>query len=240
MNAAAVAASPDHAADRLTSLWALIDRSTLYGVDAHWRTAWRVANRGFPGKGSALCSSDPLTTLIDSIVSEHRIEDLPVETVIVATDLLVGQPKLLRWGPLALALQATMATPGMLSPIQIDGITYVDGAISANVPIRQALAAGAKSIIVLDANPSQMPGFVPPTPWEAVVQATRVMMTNQLAGALDDLANHHPVMRLPKPTPPALSPFDFSQTADLVEAGFNSTKQFLGDFEDLADTNRSI
>lgn len=238
LNGAVVAADPDTSADRLMRVWEQLDRRTLYGADSRFRAAWEVAREGLTGQGTALCSSKPLARLIEAAIGLDRIEQLPTTMVVVATDLLVGQPKLLRQGPLSSALQASNATPGLFPPVQIDGVIYVDGSVSANVPIRQALAAGARSMIVLDAGPAHMPGFIPRTPWEALHQASRIMLRSQHADADDDLSNRHPIMRLPRPTPPALSSFDFSQTQELIEMGFNSTKQFLGDYEELADAGR--
>lgn len=240
LNGAVLAADPDTSADRLMTVWAQIDRRTLYGADSRLRAAWEVAREGLTGQGAALCSPKPLTRLIESAVDVERIEQLATELVVVATDLLVGQPKLLRQGPLVPALQASSATPVLFPPVQIEGVIYVDGSVSANLPIRQALAGGARSMIVLDAGPAHMPGFIPRTPWEALHQASRIMMAGQHAAADEDLSNRHPIMRLPRPTPPALSSFDFSQTRELIDMGFNSTKQFLGDYEELADAGRRI
>lgn len=240
LNGAVVAADPETAADRLMKIWEQIDRRTLYGADSRLRAAWEVAREGLTGQGAALCSPKPLARLIDSAIDVERIEQLPTTMVVVATDLLVGQPKLLRQGPLAPALQASSAAPVLFPPVQIEGVIYVDGAVSANVPVRQALAAGARSMIVLDSGPAHMPGFIPRTPFEALHQASRIMVSSQHADADDDLSNRHPIMRLPRPTPPALSSFDFSQTRELIEMGFNSTKQFLGDYEELSDAGRRL
>lgn len=240
LNGAALAADADNSADKLMEIWQHVDRRTLYGADSRIRAAWEVAREGLTGQGAALCSSQPLARLIESNMTVDVIEKLPTEMVVVATDLLVGRPKLLRQGSLSRALQATSAAPGLFPPVQIDGVVYVDGSVSANVPVRQALSAGAKSIIVLDAGPAHMPGFIPRTPWEALHQASQIMFRSQHADAEEDLPNRHPIMRLPRPTPPALSSFDFSQTRDLIEMGFNSTKNFLGDYEELSDSGRRL
>ena len=240
LNGALLAADADSSADRLMKVWEQIDRRTLYGADSRLRAAWEIAREGLTGQGSALCSPKPLAGLIESAIEIDRIEDLTIPLVVVATDLLVGQPKSLRQGSLSEALQASCATPGLFPPVQISGVIHVDGSVSANVPVRQALAAGARSIVVLDAGPAHMPGFIPRTPWEALQQSSQIMLRSQHADADEDLSNRHPVMRLPRPTPPALSPFDFGQTGELIELGFNSTKKFLGDYGELADAGRDL
>ncbi len=239
LNGAALAADPETSNSRLTRIWEQLDRRTLYGADSRIRAAWEVAREGLTGQGSALCSAKPLARLIESGVPVERIKDLSTDLVVVATDLLVGRPKLLRQGSLLQALLATNAAPGLFAPVQIEGVIYVDGSVSANVPVRQALAAGARSIIVLDAAPAHMPGFLPRTPWEALHQSSQIMLRSQHADADENLSNLHPIMRLPRPTPPALSSFDFSQNRELIDMGFHSTKTFLGDYEELAAAYRT-
>jgi len=234
LNGATVAADPELAADRLTKIWESIGRKSVFGFKSRLGATWEMTRRGFTTGGPGLYSPEPLQRLIEANTSVDRIENLPIRTVVVATDVLVGRPKLLERGPLAAALRATTALPGIFPPVEIDSVFYVDGGVSANVPVRQALAAGAKSIVVLDANPASMPGTVPRTPLDAFIQATRIMLRTQQANAVNELATRHPIMHLPQPTPPALSSFDFSHTRELIEAGFNATKTFLGDYADLA------
>jgi len=234
LNGAVLAADPDNAANRLAQIWESMTPKSIFGVDSKLGAAWTLARDGFAGKGSALCSSDALEQLIISNITVDRIEELPVETMVVATDLLAGRPKLFRQGPLARALLASASIPGIFAPVKIDSVFCVDGGVTANVPIRQALAAGARSVVVLDASPAGTPGFVPRNPLEAFVQASMIMVRSQQAGATDDLANKHPIMRLPQPTPPALSVVDFGQSRELIDVGFTTTKTFLGDFAELA------
>ena len=234
LNGAVMAADPNTAADRLTGIWESLDRKMVFGVDTKFNAAWALAREGFAGNGSALCSSQPLEKLIIDNISADRIEDLPTNLAIVTTDLLAGQPKLLRRGPLARALLASASVPGIFAPVKIDSVFCVDGGVTANVPIRQALHAGAKSVIVLDASPASTPGFVPRNPLEAFVQSSMIMVRSQKASSIDDLANRHPIMRLPQPTPPALSVVDFDQSRRLIDVGFTSTKTFLGEFSELA------
>jgi NTE family protein len=240
LNGVQVATNPFDAANQLTRIWETLTRKTIFGAKTKTGVAFGIAKGGFGRQIPALCSPDNLHRLIEANSSVNRIEDLPIDTAIVATDLLVGKPKLLRRGALDQALLASAAIPGVFPPVKIDSVFYIDGGVAANVPVRQAVAAGAKSLIVLNANPAQLPGFVPRTAVEAVWQASMVSLRNQHADALEELANRYPIMQLPQPTPPAVSSFDFSHTNELIEAGFNSAKTFLGEFEDLADTTRSI
>lgn len=50
-------------------------------------------------------------------------------------------------GSLPLAMRASMAAPAVFAPVEIDGETYVDGGLVANLPIEVALREGADLIV---------------------------------------------------------------------------------------------
>ncbi len=68
----------------------------------------------------------------------------------VATDIETGAPVVLGSGDLAAAMQASMAVPGVFSPLEIGGRLLVDGGMSANVPVNTVRAMGADIIIAVN------------------------------------------------------------------------------------------
>lgn len=64
-----------------------------------------------------------------------RIEDLSIPMVIVATDLDNGQSHEFRNGPLVEAIAASCSIPIIFSPVEIEGIHYVDGGLFRNFPV---------------------------------------------------------------------------------------------------------
>ncbi len=91
----------------------------------------------------------------------------------VATDLVNGNAITLDRGDLALSMLASMAVPGIISPIDQNGYLLVDGGVSANVPIQIAKEMGADILIVVDVS----------TPL-----ATKNTIVD-LAGVIDQLSN---------------------------------------------------
>ena len=75
---------------------------------------------------------------------------LPIPFRAVATDVETIQPVALAQGDMAKVMQASMAIPGALTPVEINGRQLVDGGIVNNLPIDQLQAMGADIIIAVD------------------------------------------------------------------------------------------
>lgn len=78
-----------------------------------------------------------------------HFEQLTLPLSVVATDLGAGRPHVFRSGPLAPALQASTAIPGVFPPVTIDGREYLDGGIIANTPLDLAITSGAREVLAI-------------------------------------------------------------------------------------------
>ncbi len=83
-------------------------------------------------------------------VDGARIEDLKIPLVIVATDLIGKKVFLFRKGPLAIAMRASSAIPGLFKPVKYKNHLLVDGGVLDDVPADIAKRMGADIIIVSD------------------------------------------------------------------------------------------
>lgn len=84
----------------------------------------------------------PYSTLED-------FDALPVPFRCVATDLETGEQVVLADGPLAQALRATMAIPGVFDPVRRGQALLADGGILNNVPVDVARDLGAEVVIAV-------------------------------------------------------------------------------------------
>src|SRR6478609_11223293 len=66
----------------------------------------------------------------------------------VASDVSTTLPVVLHEGDLAHAVRASMAIPIVFPPVRIGDKTYVDGGLSANLPVRLARQLGADQLII--------------------------------------------------------------------------------------------
>ena len=109
---------------------------------------------------SGLISSQNVDLTIQYLVSRGRgaanFDELPIPFRAVATDMQSGEMVVLDRGDLALAMRASMAVPGVFSPVNIDGRILGDGGLARNVPVDIARQTCADVVIAV-AVPNPVP-----------------------------------------------------------------------------------
>jgi len=87
----------------------------------------------------------------------HYVADRPIETlakpfVAVATDLATGQELWMQRGSLSDAIRASIALPGLFTPVRINERWVVDGGLVNPVPVSVCRALGAEVVIAVNLN----------------------------------------------------------------------------------------
>lgn len=92
----------------------------------------------------------------------RRLEELKRRMIIVATRREDNRPSFFTTGNSGVAVRASSAMPGIISPVGIEGVEYEDGDESLPVPVSAARAAGARFVIAVDvsAHPDTWPSDV--------------------------------------------------------------------------------
>ena len=75
---------------------------------------------------------------------------LPIPFACVAEDLAKGKEYVFHDGVLATAMRASMAIPGVFTPVRIDSMVLIDGGVTNNYPVDIARKMGADVIIGID------------------------------------------------------------------------------------------
>lgn len=88
-----------------------------------------------------------LQSMTAHVPPQINFNDLKIPFRAVATRYRDGEIKVFDQGALHLAIRASMAAPAVFAPVEIDGETYVDGGLVANLPIEVALQEGADVIV---------------------------------------------------------------------------------------------
>ncbi|MDQ5909672.1 MAG: Patatin-like phospholipase RssA [Pseudomonadota bacterium] len=87
----------------------------------------------------------------------ERVEDAPIETLLkpfgaVATDLHTGREVWFQQGSLLAAVRASIALPGLFSPVRHQGRWLVDGGLVDPLPVSLCRALGADRVIAVNLN----------------------------------------------------------------------------------------
>jgi predicted acylesterase/phospholipase RssA len=140
--------------------WAFNPRpDTGTALAAMWRSARERAI--FPNRPLQLVSNllhddalgdpAPLRRVLRDVFGEDRaIEEAEVPLDIVATDLVAGEPVVMRTGPLVPALMASSAVPGFYPPVRIDGRLLVDGGVVANADLEAVVLHHIRDVILVE------------------------------------------------------------------------------------------
>ena len=75
---------------------------------------------------------------------------LPIPFACVSEDIVKGQEKVFHDGVLSTAMRASMAIPGVFTPVRLDSMVLVDGGVVNNYPVNIAREMGADIIIGVD------------------------------------------------------------------------------------------
>ena len=100
--------------------------------------------------GMGLARGERLEAFVKGKVKQQTIEELPLPFAAVATDLNWGTRIVLDHGPVARAVHASSAIPGVFEPVVIEGKLLVDGGVVDNIPIEVARAKGADLVVAVD------------------------------------------------------------------------------------------
>jgi NTE family protein len=213
---------------------------TLEGVDVV-QQAWLDAqghdlfNHGrlwsikqFATKRTAVYEENRLSTLIDQVVRHDRIEDFKIPLGVMVTSL-TGDPERCFWaGPARDLLLASSALPGVFPSVVIGNHRFIDGGVVNNMPIAQAMVAGATKIYVLQCGPKMAETETfGPRPIDHVIGAFALARKARAWHDLDNLSADIEVMVIPGPSAARLYYVDLSHTAELIERGKAVAHAFL-------------
>jgi NTE family protein len=165
--------------------------------------------------GMGLARGDRLEQFVNSRVKSASIENLAIPFAAVATDLNWGTEVVIDRGPVARAVRASSAVPGIFQPVQHMGKLLVDGGVVNNVPVSVARARGADVVIAVDVGEdvgnTRITNLV-----DVMLQATNIMFARNVEHARRDAD----VLIAPRVGDVAM--LDFSQKKRCMVAGIEA------------------
>ncbi|WP_407668329.1 patatin-like phospholipase family protein [Paraburkholderia bannensis] len=150
-----------------------------------WQTVVRLLDLRFSG---GLLGGRKVIDLFAQQFNGRAIDDLKMPFTAVATELDTGREVWLREGGVVDAVRASIAIPGIFTPIWHDGVWLVDGGLSNPVPVSAARAMRADTVIAIDLNHDilngrDLGGAIDTVPRETPVEAPGANATNGSNGA---------------------------------------------------------
>jgi NTE family protein len=182
---------------------------------------------GFLGARDHLISDRGLRALVEGQLEFARIEEAPTPLHVVTTDLLSGQELRLSAGDAVEALMASSALPGVFPAVDWNGKKLIDGGVSNNAPIADAIELGAERVYVL---PTGNACDLPKAPRGAVamlLHAMSLLVTRRLIVEVELLSERAELIVLPPPCPLSIPPIDFSHTDELIRRGYDDSAEYL-------------
>lgn len=99
---------------------------------------------------SGLIKGEKLIQFFERNFSDPEFSDLPTRFACVATELSSGREIWLHSGSVSEAVRASIALPGLMTPVARDGRLLVDGGLVNPVPVSLCRAMGADVVIAVD------------------------------------------------------------------------------------------
>ncbi len=102
---------------------------------------------------TGLLKGHHVTSFLEDHLSTTTLEECAIPLATVATDLRSGREVTLSTGNIVEAVRASIAVPGVFTPISRDNALLVDGGLVNPVPVSTVRAMGAGQVIAVDLNP---------------------------------------------------------------------------------------
>lgn len=100
----------------------------------------------------SIFKGEKIIGVLNEMIGDHNIEELPIGFTAVATDLLKQKEIWFSKGPLFEAIRASMAVPMIFSPVTVSGSILVDGGIINPIPIAPTLNDNTELTIAVALN----------------------------------------------------------------------------------------
>jgi NTE family protein len=166
--------------------------------------------------GQKLLNYLNVLTLQAPLRSQTNFDLFEVPFRAVCTDLVKGEPVILRSGSLAQAMRASSSVSFLLSPIKIDSLILVDGGLVANVPAGITRQEGADIVLAVNTTSGLHTKEELELPWIVADQVVSIPMK------LINEAQNRQADIVIAPDLGSKAANDFSGIDTLIETGYNA------------------
>ena len=122
-----------------------VDRMETAACDLDWRRLTSFIDPVLPFSG--LIDGKKLMAFMAELLPVRTFEELSLPLAVTATDIKTGEAVIIKQGGLLEALRASLAFPGIFSPVRFGSRHLVDGGLCNPVPVDIARSLGAERVV---------------------------------------------------------------------------------------------
>jgi NTE family protein len=220
LNGAGLAYSPNlTGVARLASVWESLDGHQVF-PGSRLSRAWNVVRRG-----THLFANDGLAAVIEAASPARSFADLTIPLRVVACDLDSGDEVVLARGPLAPALLASAALPGVFPIVHHDNRRLVDGGVVNAVPLWHALSGPVREVYVLNVSGETGPRE-PRSPLDVVTMSFAHSRNKRYELERRFAPEDVSIVEMPRPRDDR-DLFDFGKARELIDEAYELCRDFL-------------
>ncbi len=182
-----------------------------------------------------LHSNEGLRDLLLEWLPHDSFADLGVRFQCSAACIETSSEAWFESGSLVDAVLASCAAPGLLPPVESDGLHYIDGGIVNSIPVSRAVEMGASTIYVLQVGNIDTPLRLPKQAWDVAFVAFEMARRHRYFHDMESLPTHVTAHVLPTGADPALRYNDPAKLryknrgsiVDSIERAYRETARYL-------------
>jgi len=191
-----------------------LERRFLSGTESGIGTAGLIGAQG-------VVTGQKIKLFFNQIVraqaGERDLGKLPLPLSMVATDIGTGERVVLRSGSLTQAMRASMAVPGLLLPLDLDGRRLVDGGIVDNLPVGEVRQrCGAEVVIAVNVGSPLLKAEEVTGVLSLTAQMVAILTEQNVAQSLATLKDGDVYI---KPDLDGITAADFDRSAEAADRG---------------------
>lgn len=166
--------------------------------------------------------------LIRIFTHGRNLEELDIPVHVVATELMTGDKVVFKNGPIADAVRASIAIPGIFVPEKYNGKLLVDGGVVDRVPVSVVREMGADIIIAVDVSRVNRNTEITSI-FDVIMQSIDILQMESITNR--EIASDIMI----QPPVEMYSSRAFTNIDDIIRIGEEETKKHIDTIKDLIE-----
>ena len=190
--------------------------------DAARNISWKeLVKFSVPKQG--LIKSSRLLNVLKGYIGAIDFSDLEIPLLVNAVDLLQGEEVILKKGPVAEAVHASCAIPGIFTPVKLGDYLLVDGGLLDNVPVTVMDKFDLDYIIAVDVGAQKPLQKEPNNIFEVLMQSFDIIRRQR------DIPAHENADLIIEPDLEDIMLWDVGKAQEIIERGYQAAREALKD-----------